>query len=241
MEPIVPERGERIGKRDAPQSRTPPPKQKSPAPSGKSPSGAFVKSLLFVILIAYGGLGFVVYQQNLRLAGLSQQFNELQGKISSTDESLSQSGAALSVRIKDLGETLKAHEQKLELHFSEIDKLWAARNSNKKAVEDSEKAVDALKKELASTKKSLDSAIAEARQAKTAVLGSQAEVAEVADRINGILAQVQQSEKAMKQWQVKTNDRLGNTEEAIRAIDAFRISVNQQLLALKAQIGATAP
>ena len=50
------------------------------------------------------------------------------------------------------------------------------------------------------------------------------------------LAKASELERSLKQWQTRTDQRLASNEEAILAIDAFRRSVNTELLSLRAAI-----
>src|SRR5690606_12569070 len=127
MEPFVPERDGRIGNpagsaqtgKAQPQIKEPPPARQKAGRNGSSMSKTIVV-LLFMISALL--LVMTLLQRN-SINSLQQQFDDLQAKIDSTDESLNQSGTTLSLRIQQQGETLKGHESKLSEHFSEIDKL----------------------------------------------------------------------------------------------------------------------
>lgn len=231
-EPFVPEKDERIGHSEQPKAPAGKPVYRETAPDKVKPPagvGFLWKMLVLVLLLGIAGLGWLVFQQEQRQLILRQQFDDLQNRLSSTDESLSQSGAALSMKIKE-------HEQQLKEHFAEIDKLWAARNVNKKAIADLESADVSLKKQLSAVSdqaKKAESAVTSASQAALAV---RAELEEVEGLADGTLSRLEAMEKALKQWQVEMNSRVAGNEEAIRAIDSFRRQTNGELQQLKQQL-----
>lgn len=231
-EPLVPEQDERIGHSEQPQAPVGKTLYREADSDNVKPSGGvgfLWKMLMLVLLLGIAGLGWLVYQQEQRQLILRQQFDDLQNQLSSTDESLSQSGAALSMKLKE-------HERQLKEHFAEIDKLWAARNANKKAIADLEGAGASLKKQLSAVSdqaKKAEGAVANASQAALAV---RAELEEIEGLADGTLSRVEAMENALKQWQVEMNRRVSGNEEAIRAIDSFRRHTNGELQQLKQQL-----
>jgi len=217
--------------------------------------GAGLKILVAILLvtsIALVGMNLMLVNS---VATLQQQFDDLQGKIDSTDESLNQSGAALSVRLQQQGETLTAHEEKLATHFAEIDKLWAAR---KKVVDDMalvQEDAAALKSQVAAYDQKIAAGTVAAKDAEAAVkaatgkldsdlanlrkevLAIKLGMDELEGSARSALAKAGSVESSIVQWRSKTDQRLATTEQAIQAIDSFRRNMNSELLELKSSVG----
>ena len=252
MAPIVPERDERIGAGDIAGKRenkkVPPKTDRRPTSSKENAAqsgGGFWRLLVVVLLAAIVACGFLVWQQRQQLAMLQTSFDQLQSRISSTDESLSQSGAALSVKLGD-------HEKALATHWSEIKKLWGVSNdrnkkaiaANTKAVEDYEKSlkglknsavarqkdVAALKAQMADVKKSVATVTSTSLSARLELEEAREQLQTAADRLNGL-------DKELKQMQNSLSARVAENEEAIEAIDAHRRRVNQDIQQLRQKLG----
>lgn len=191
--------------------------------------------IVLVILLAVGlaGLGWFAWQQSQAQAVLQQRFDELAGKIESTDESLNQSGAALSVKLLD-------HSKQLETQWSEIKKLWGVTNDrNKKAIEalqlavaESDKAAQKLTKNLGSladADKKLSGKISELGSSSLAATARVDAVAERVDQLDG----AQQRLRQVEERQRSLESRLKTNETAIESIDAFRRQTNQTLNTLR--------
>ncbi len=191
--------------------------------------------IVLVILLAVGlaGLGWFAWQQSQAQAVLQQRFDELAGKIESTDESLNQSGAALSVKLLD-------HSKQLETQWSEIKKLWGVTNDrNKKAIEalqlaiaESDKAAQKLTKNLATladADKKLSGKISELGSSSLAATARIDAVAERVDQLDG----AQQRLRQVEERQRSLESRLKTNETAIESIDAFRRQTNQTLNTLR--------
>lgn len=198
--------------------------------------------VFLVILLALGlaGLAWFVWQQSQAQAMLQQRFDELAGKIESTDESLNQSGAALSVKLLD-------HSKQLETQWSEIKKLWGVANDrNKKAIEElqlaaaeSDKASQKLTKNLATltnnlatladADKKLSGRIGELGSGSLAATARIEAVAERVDQLDG----AQQRLRQLEERQRALEGRLQTNETAIQSIDAFRRQTNQTLNTLR--------
>lgn len=231
-EPFVPGKDERIGHGELPKTAARP-RSKEPSDNSKpAAAGGVWKMLVIILLLAVAALSWTIYQQQRQQALLREQFDDLQYRISSTDESLSQSGAALSMKLKE-------HEKELKEHFSEIDKLWAARNVNKKAIADAENNISALKKQITSAATQAKKAEQSAASASQAALAVRAELEEAANLSDSTLARLEDMERAIKQWQVEMNKRVAGNEEAIRAIDSFRRRTNTEIQQLRQHLRST--
>ncbi len=201
---------------------------------GGGGTGGGAKLLITVLLLALLGLGWFAWQQSKEQAALSARFDELAAKIEFTDESLNQSGTALSVQ-------LKAQAEQLEKHWSEIKKLWVVANErNRQAISElqatTEKQGQAAKKleqSIAAQKVKVDQALAKVSDVSSGSLALTAQLEELQNRLQAGLNKIVALEKSSQQLQTTLQTRVANNEEAIRAIDAFRRQTNQQLEELR--------
>ena len=81
-------------------------------------------ALLLALLAS--AAGYFLFQQlqlsNQAIAQAEQRITSLEGKLSSSDENMLQSSDAMRAKIKAMSNTM-------DQHFTQIDKLWAARNA----------------------------------------------------------------------------------------------------------------
>lgn len=205
------------------------------AKPGKAKTGSPLL-LLIIILLSFclGGLGWFSWQQSHAQALLQQRFDDLAAKIDSTDESLSQSGAALSVKLSD-------QQAELTKHWSEIKKLWGVANDrNKKAISAVEKSIAQGIKERRQLEKTLSATGADQKKltARLSELGSDslatvARLDELDERVGRLGDSQQKVLQSVDQKQRGFESRLRDTENAIKSIDAFRRQTNQSLDALR--------
>lgn len=260
LDPIVPESDERIGRgrpmtpnRSQVSTSGAAGTKKSRGRSNNSHSAPksgmwFWKFLVLLLIIGLGGLGYFFVEQTEQFSTLQGRFNELEAKIVSTDESLNESGTALAVKLKDQGTTL-------DKHWSEIKKLWGVSNDrNRKNIEAQEKtlttqsktiknllgSMSARKKEISSLTGKLDKT---SKSLGTVVNSSLAAKLEV----NDLVGQSQQATDKMNKLGVSLdglkqnlNARVADNEEAINAIDAYRLQVNRDIQLLKQQLSNSA-
>ncbi|MBV1931072.1 MAG: hypothetical protein KUG71_05080 [Porticoccaceae bacterium] len=202
---------------------------------GKAKTGSPL--LLFVTLllsICLGGLGWFSWQQSQAQALLQQRFDDLAAKIDSTDESLSQSGAALSVKLSD-------QQAELTKHWSEIRKLWGVANDrNKKAISAVEQSIAQSIKKRQKLEKTVSATGADQKKltARLDELGSDslatvARYDELDERVGRLSDSQQKVLQLVDQKQRGFESRLLDTEKAIKSIDAFRRQTNQSLDALR--------
>lgn len=257
MDPFIPERDGPMGKPAAPAAPKPQPKIKEPPPPKvKAESSGGASKLITIVLFAMCGLLLAMnLLQAGKLSNLQERFDDLSSKINSTDESLNQSGAALSIRIQKQADALKAQDDKINLHFSEIDKLWAARNKVNQGVSGVEKKVDDLARQLASYDAKIASGVQSAKDVEASMQAANAKLEGDLgtlrkdllslklniDALETQAAKTANLSNSVKQWQTTNNQRLANVEEAIRAIDSFRQHTNAELIKLRNAQGVTVP
>ena len=209
------------------------------APSGQPSAGAGIWARLFItvsLVIAAVACAWVwQLQEQLDQSGqllnqYEQRISDLEDRLSDTDEGLSQNTATMAVKIKELD--------------SEVDKLWAARNLQKKKISGLESQSAANTKKVASTAKSLSvdksqlkslatdiaklrSVSGDLQRLMVSAKSSQAEVERVADSLN-----------RMDLEYAKLNKRVKTNEDWVGSVNAFRRQVNTSLSQLSTSIRA---
>jgi uncharacterized coiled-coil protein SlyX len=260
LDPIVPESDERIGRGRAGSSKqvdvgsTGSRKSEKPHYSNSSASkagapgvksiGLIWKFLVLILICGLGGLGYFFIEQTERLSQLQGRFDELEAKIVSTDESLNESGTALAVKLKDQGETL-------DKHWSEIKKLWGvSHDRNRKKIETQEKtlaaqsktvknlqaSMSARKKEITTLTGKVDKVSQSMETVVNSSLAVKLEMNDLVGQSQQINDQVNNLEKSFESLKQNLNTRVADNEEAINAIDAYRLQVNRDIQLLKQQL-----
>jgi chromosome segregation ATPase len=186
----------------------------------------------FIFLLVFASLGGNIYlylsltdMQAENLA-LDTRVIDLESKLSVTDESLSESGAAMQALLRD-------HAEQLEFHFEEIDKLWGVSyRTNRPAIEE-------LKSQLAQASERLTAMgnvagrVTSAEQRLESVSSQSlivaAEVEELATRLRTISDSLNSQRATQQQLQAVQQEQA----DAIEAIDDFRLQTNQRILRLE--------
>jgi len=252
MEPFVPERDD---SRNQPSGTSRPSRQAPPKGGSDKAKGGFSGKPLVLVLavVSIVLLAAVIFQQT-SLSSLQAQFDDLKSKIDTTDESLNQSGAALSIRIQNQAQKVKSQGERIDTNFSEIDKLWAARKKINQNISTVETSISSLEKELSGFDAKIAAGVKSAKQAeenlKTTASKMQGDLNSLRQEmlsiklgLDGIetqaanaVAKATSLESAIN----KTNSRITENEEALRAIDSFRQYMSSEITALKSNQGSTA-
>ncbi len=185
----------------------------------------------FVFLLVFASLGANVYLY-LRLTDMSAdslsmdtRVLDLESKLDVTDESFSESAAALR-------STLQTHGSELELHMSEIRKLWAIYQRWDPAITELQRsleqanqrltALNAVPNRLTTAEQRLEAAASQGLVLAAEVESVSAAMREVRDAINAQRTAMQQVQRLQQEQ-----------AQAIDAIDAFRLQMNQRVLRLE--------
>ena len=240
INPIVPERDDMIGrtsnssgssgKNNAPKSDS---SRSSSNGSGGS-SGGFWKLLIalsVVGLLGAAGFGWLQFNNlSKNHADLQQRFDALESRLSSTDESMSQSGAALQLKISKQGDSL-------ERHWAEIKKLWGVTNDiNKGKIDKNKKDIAFLANKRTAIEKSvadLSARVDKENRSLTNLSGNYLAITADIDGIN--TAARNQSDKiaSLEAALNKIDRQLKSNAEAIESMDAFRRQTNQKIYNLE--------
>lgn len=186
----------------------------------------------FIFLLVFASLGANVYlylsladMQAENLA-LDTRVIDLESKLSVTDESLSESGAAMQALLRD-------HAEQLEFHFEEIDKLWGVSyRTNRPAIEDLKTQLTQVSERLTAIG-NVAGRVTSAEQ-RLESIGSQslivaAEVEELATRLRTVSDSLNSQGATQQQLEAMQQEQA----EAIQAIDDFRLQINQRILRLE--------
>ena len=233
---IVAERDDMIG-RNPPESRGDTPSSKTgrhSTGSGMSGLMKFILLLTFFGLIGSGIFGGLQYQDlSVKHESLLARFDLLESRLSSTDESATQSGAAMQLNISKQGEELKNQ-------WSEIRKLWGVTNdTNKTKIADNKKDIIFLASKRVATQESIAAVVGRIDKESAAI--GEMRVTQL-----GLAADIENTKEAMRQYADELN-RLktslsqtgrgqANNAEAIVAIEGFRRQITQKIYQLEQRL-----
>lgn len=244
-----------------PSPKTPPPRSNSSPRTvvEKKTSSGFVWFTFLITLVAVGGAGYAIWQleeANKVITSQNERIAQLEDKLTVSGDSATQSLASLGAQIKDVSSKNKANT-------SEIAKLWATRNVNRDGIAENKKAVAsinqahkkdqknlaALKGSVSKVEKSVESI--NAKVTELSPLASElASTSQTVSEHDLLLQSVRERVATQKDTLKAVNDKVASnaaaakkvgslqkrvkeTEEAITSLDAFRRTVNRDLLQLK--------
>jgi uncharacterized protein HemX len=243
INPIVPERDDMIGRSAnsaASSGKKPPSKSDSSrlssngSNSSGGSAGGFWKlliALLFIVLLGAGGFGWLQFDAlSKNHTDLQQRFDALESRLSSTDESMSQSGAALQLKISKQGESL-------ERHWAEIKKLWGVTNDiNKGKIETNKKDIAFLATKRTAVEKSiagLSARVDKENRSLTNLSGNYLAITADIDGINTAARNLSDKIASLEGALTKIDRQLKSNAEAIESMDAFRRQTNQKIYNLE--------
>ena len=245
INPIVAERDDMIGRSSTSTSSS---KKGSSGGDGKRPGGGSSNGssngsggsniLVFIILVALIGAGGYGWMQFAALSAnhsdLQQRFESLESRLSSTDESVTQSGAAMQLNISKQSDELKKH-------WSEIRKLWGVTNDiNKTKIDTNKKDIAFLASKRSAIEKSiaeLSARVDKENRSLTNLSGNYLAISADIDAVNASVRKLSDkvTDKVVGLQSSLTNiDRqLKSNAEGIESMDAFRRQTNQKIYALE--------
>ncbi|MBA3980640.1 MAG: hypothetical protein C0462_08590 [Alcanivorax sp.] len=209
-----------------------PPRRRPVAASGKPSGGGgggsgpwiIATLVLLFITLAMGAFMFrelsaVRGQLDSRISESSERLGSLASQLSATDESLSQSSG-------------KVQEQ-LDLHMSEIRKLWDVTNvRNRRWIQENQEAVKSLQEKLTAQERAVAALRNELNTTKKAAETAQTQAKEAADRAASASREIQQHTVARNQMQTQielARETIGELETRSRnqqrAIDEVRAAL----------------
>ncbi|MBB3169373.1 hypothetical protein [Simiduia aestuariiviva] len=206
--------------------------QPSPRPAPK-PSQTLATLALLIAFAGVAGSGYLAWQLQQSKTESAVMRGQLEGRIAELE-------GKLSMTEGEVMESAEAFKAKLVWADSEIRKLWGVSyDTNRKAIAANTEAIEALGKKLDSSNSKL---LADVKKQLGSVdgklLAAQATVDEQIDRMHRQIDKLAGLEKQLTQLKSDMTGRLKSNEEAIKAIDIYRLTVNRDLVTLKEQVNA---
>ena len=224
INPIVAEREDMIGRPNSGPASARKSDRVKDAASGLSGGWKFLIWVALLGLIGSAGLGWLEYQHLVeKHQSLLQRFDALESRLSSTDESVTQSGAALQIKISRQGDDIAKH-------WSEIKKLWGVTNDiNKGKIDKNRADVAFLSSQLTPLKASVkkDSKIIDSLG--ESYLGFNADL----DAANENLRTYVDSLNSVQKSLATAKAQIKNNAEAVESMEAFRRQINQKIYVLE--------
>lgn len=207
-----------------------------------------VRIMLGVLTLALGVgayLGYTVHQQNLAaLEQANRRIEDLEGRLALVGDSAEETTANVIER--------------LDFNFSEIDKLWAARNATNGNVneltgriavlEDASKGhaetTDTLAQMINRNTTQMQAGFEQVNTLKASLEQASQDIAQLRSGLQSVqsvaqeMANIRASLNNGDSTLVGLQDRMSNVEEAVESIDAYRLQVNQTIIRLQESIEA---
>lgn len=215
-------------------------RKRQPAPPAPAKGGRGLA--IFAFLIAAAGVavgGYAVWQQQLvaqELVSASARIAALEKRLTLSDDESSQSVTALQANLKQAVKDIGTNE-------SEIRKLWDTRNVNRKAISANRDKAQKTSEQLAGELKTLDQSVTALTAQQTTLVTEVGGLSEASASVERQLTKLREQlveldAAAGKLAQLdQLSGRVRGNEEAIEAIDAYRLNINRQLVELQQRLG----
>lgn len=220
-----------------------------PAPVSSSRGQAKSPLVPFALILALTGLGLAgfSYWQLVKVqhqaSAAEKRIVELEQRLALSDDESSQSVTALQANLRET-------RKQLDVANNEIRKLWDTRNVNKKGIADNKAQLAAVAKSAKSASSAAASAtkLAQSQEKNWKALsdnfslqGEQLNLLSDATdsqkkQMRELIDQANKVDAQMKQLKTDLAGRVKRNEDAIEAIDAYRRTVNRDILDLKRQL-----
>ena len=224
INPIVAEREDMIGRPNSGPASARKSDRVRDTTSGLSGGWKFLIWLALLGLIGASGLAWLEYQHLVgKHQSLLQRFDALESRLSSTDESVTQSGAALQIKISRQGDDLAKH-------WSEIKKLWGVTNDINKGKIDKNRADVAF---LSSQLIPLQAAVKKDNKIIDSLGESYFGFSADLDAANEHLRTFADGLNSIQKSLATTEAQIKNNAEAVESMEAFRRQINQKIYALE--------
>lgn len=193
----------------------------------------FFITILFLGLLGTGGGAYYFYEQNQQQAAKALEFQndlmQIQSRLNLVDQASADSAQELV--------------EKVEFNFSEVDKLWAARNALRKEVDDLTTTVAALKTtstELQTTvgnhEKVLNEQVAQIQARIDEINRNFAGMDDLGDQLTMLNADLNRTKIAMDATKGDVEARVSAMEQDIESVNVYRLQTNQTLTNLQNSI-----
>ncbi len=212
-----------------------------PRPSGSSSGGGGGRSIAINLVVAalvagLGVAGWFIANQHQLLIEEQRKAAEADGRLHALEERLRMTDQVMS-------ETEAETDEEINFWESEVRKLWAVTNErNKKWIQDNQKLLQTQKNAIASLQSS-DRTLKSAVDRHDKAFNQQQALIDQLASIELQLQQVLRGQRdlvdrvnAATQTAAAQNSRVAENEQAIAAIDAYRVQVNTRLSSIESQL-----
>jgi chromosome segregation ATPase len=221
---------------------------RSDAPKQSNFNGVLV-FVIVLMAIMMGVGGFALYEVQQRLDLSNQLLAKAQENVRELENRLSQTGDTASQRFQSM-------EAQIKTNVSEVDKLWAvAYRQNRPSIQENVQAIEAVQKSVdqvdARIRQLVDS-MAAVRQDFDSFSDEMVEVRqnlltdnqEMVTQVSLVRSQIQDQAvlvEGNRRTLAALDQKMGDVDEAIKAIDSGRQLLNNQLRELRNQIQGSEP
>lgn len=188
---------------------------------------------MFLGLGATGAGAYYFYKESVQtkaeLISAANRITSLEGTLNQMGETTKQSAMGLL--------------DKVDFNFSEIDKLWAARNALKLDVEKMTVSMTAVQKSASELETAVTNHAGQLNQINGQITAAQARVEQISKNFAGmenlgqqltlLNADLNRVKTTMTKVETDTESRLKATEQDIESINVYRLQLNQTITALQ--------
>ncbi|MFT3929795.1 MAG: hypothetical protein QM709_05770 [Spongiibacteraceae bacterium] len=198
------------------------------------PSHVLTYLVGFVALIGVAAAGYLFVQ----LQNAQERVAALEQRLSSTDESVSQSSGALQVKINELSDALtQVRDETLKKYKAQIDQQASQIAALDKSGKNAQTAIANNDKAIAEQVKSIDALRGDINKLPTLV----EPVKQKVDQHQASLDALSSKVKSVADAQTKLDARLSNNEEWVDSINTFRKQMNREIVNIKQQVAGGKP
>ena len=238
---MVPERDElasRGGRRGVSSTSSTAGRSRRPAGPAKASSAVrFLLSILVIGMLATAGVAYLFYTEGQKAL---TELEEANGRLLSLENRLSAVG-------ENTEETTLNLVERIDFNFSEIDKLWAARNqnrqniaANKTGLESQAEAISIIETALQSQAGMLNTANAQLTSMQNRIDSIASNIANLDNfnqQLSGISQELNQIRSSVNILQ-SVEGRVDIAEQDIESINVYRLQLNQTVNNMQNQINS---
>jgi chromosome segregation ATPase len=216
--------------------------QTAELPSGNN---KMLLTLMFLLVVGLGLISFYLFQElrvaQTELAENYRRVDQLEKRLSFTDENMNQSGATLQGRLQEMdGEVRKLWDNVWKKTKDRMDKLDASIAKSEAQQKKLTQVLEKLQKDNASDKDALDGLQKRAAELDKVSLMAKSAQASMQTVLNASQKQVSKM-TSLEEDVDSLKSRLQSNEDWIRSVNQFRKEVNRDMEALRQQAAPPPP
>jgi chromosome segregation ATPase len=204
--------------------------------------GIGIGAVLAVLIAGLALSGWFILEQHQRLeaegealASARARLDALEDRLRTTDEALTETGATTS--------------EQINFWESEIRKIWAVVNDrNKKWIEENRASIEGLRTSLATLETSTrefqgtlgrhEAAFARQQQVVDQLTNIEVQIQQLVRSQRDVVDRVNAAQQSVASLQSGLANRVKETEQAVSAIDAYRLQLNSRLADLERRVNS---